>query len=168
MARRPKSVNDQICEDIEAELRRKRLRPILIRLAILGVGVGVAMGFLFVRNNHLRVAIVQQDAAVGEMNKELTRTQSALTDAVGHANEIAAVLVDRSKKQQQEMAALQTRYDMLKGLASGQEEIARAHRAILTERTMQERVLDGLSGFAIGVVSSWFASAVWSPGGRKR
>jgi hypothetical protein len=62
-----------------------------------------------------------------------------------------------TKKQLEDLAALQSRYEQLKALTTGQEEIARAHRAILTERNWKDRLVDCL----FGVFASLAATVVW-------
>jgi len=62
-----------------------------------------------------------------------------------------------SRKELEDLLTLQARYDELQALASGQEEIARIHRAILSERTLLDRGAD----FMLGVFASLLAALVY-------
>jgi len=75
-----------------------------------------------------------------------------------HATALQSLRISlASKKQLEDLATLQSRYEQLKALTTGQEEIARVHRAILTERSWRDRLADCL----FGVFASLAAAFVW-------
>lgn len=92
---------------------------------------------------------------------ELDAAHRALLDVLSRADGVAANVVETARKQQQEIAVLRARYDSLKALTAGQEDLARSYRAILTDRTWTDRILDAVSGFLLGVASSLAATWLW-------
>ncbi len=76
--------------------------------------------------------VVDARTLPAEVQTELTRAQSTLTEAMARAKDVAATMVESSRRQQEELAALRARYDALNALTQGQEQIAQAHRRILS------------------------------------
>lgn len=139
-------------------LQRLR-RRVLVLSGLLLCAVLVAVQLVLAR----RVRFVPEEApALEEVREELTRSQGALIEAMDRAGQTAAALVETSRRQQQEVSALQARYDALKALADGQEQVAESHRAILSRRTPYERLTDNITGFVVGVLSSIAASVLLS------
>ncbi len=127
----------------------------------IALGLSVSVVARLVRPRHPEDPLVQ-------VQEDLTRAQEALADALTRATQVAGGLIEKSKRQQQELAALQSRYDALKALAAGQEDLARAYRRILTERSLGDRIVDLVIGFLVGVGSSFVASLVLAWAASKR
>ena len=149
-----------------ARERRRRasylVRPLFVLSALLGlIAVGSHFTDSIIDAVRRRYAEGEQ-APVEQVESELSKAQAALTDAMRKASTVAEEMVKNSKKQQDEISTLRSRYDSLKALTAGQEEIARTYRSILLERPWRERLVDQGFGFLVGVLSSLAASWLWA------
>lgn len=157
----PKWENHQRNLDgFEAEARRERFLKTasgMLRTALVVLTAASAVRFAY------RYVVPPMHSPAPPLNveavtRELAAAHKALLDALSRADGVATHVLEASKKQQDELTALRARYDSLKALTAGQEDLARSYRAILAERSWTDRLLDALFGFLLGVTSSLAAS----------
>lgn len=128
------------------------------RLGVIGVsGLAITVIIGYVHDHRETKRAIPLEA----VEQDIIRAQQSMVDALARASRMASELAETSRKQQEDLASLHARYESLKALTTGQEQIAHAHRAILTERSWPERLIDAAGGFFLGLLSSLVASWLW-------
>jgi len=96
-----------------------------------------------------------------ELERELTDASAQMVRSVKKLETVSAQLLKQQKERERQLLETQQHYESLRALAAGQKEIAEAHRAILEQRSFRQRVVDFLTAFFIGVLSSLVATFLW-------
>ena len=98
--------------------------------------------------------------SIESIKRNLDASNSSMKSSLELADNAIKELVGRLEKQEVDYNNLETRYATLSALVEGQEEIALAHKAILTEGKNKERIIEiGLSIFA-GVIATLLVSLI--------
>lgn len=92
---------------------------------------------------------------LADANRQMLRAHSDLQALTLH-------LIDEQRKREQQLRETQRRYESLRVLTKGQEDIARAHRTILEQRTAADRLVEIGLGLSVGVLSSLVATVLWA------
>lgn len=150
--------------DRNAEVRRFHVRKRLLLQAGGALFVWLAVGSLsavfFLSEEWRRHEI--RNSRASEVAHELETAQALLRESLAKTDEVVTSMVETSRTREAELESLKLRYDSLKILTEGKEDIARAHRAILMDRTPLDRFMDVFLGLFAGVFTSLVASWIWS------
>jgi hypothetical protein len=114
---------------------------------IVATALSVLLSGVQIARRHLFTDVKKApELDVKAVQVELASAHKSLVEALDRANAVATTVVEISKMQQDELTSLRARYDSLKALTAGQEEIVRSYRAILNERSWSDRGLDNRVG----------------------
>jgi hypothetical protein len=105
--------------------------------------------------------LVPADVDPGAIRTRLEESSQQIDQALGDARQAVVSLQDAVEEQRRELEEVRSRYDSLKVLADGQEEIAAAHRRILEDVGLLRRLADIVLGLFLGIVASLGANAIW-------
>jgi hypothetical protein len=142
-----------------------RPRSIALTYAQLrGLAAAIALNIVVSFSAVVALGVLKQSRPHPD-SQAIMRDLLASTDQMGRALDkarlAASALTDDAAAKQRELATLTQRYDDLKALTAGQEDIARAHAAILAERNPRRELASLGVAYAVGVLSSLTASALY-------
>ena len=120
--------------------------------AVFGVGVPISMMVSRVNNENIETYNIAA---------ELRESTNQLDRAMANAQSAVKALLEANQEQSGELSRLQARYESLKALTEGQEEIARAHRKILREVSPFHKMLELTAVLTLGILSSLSAMFLW-------
>lgn len=95
------------------------------------------------------------------LEEELVAANAQMVRSMRNIEAASAQLVQQRRDSEKRLEELQHRYESLRALADGQEKIAAAHRAILEQRPLRQRLWEQATAFLVGVLSSLVATFVW-------
>ena len=136
-------------------------RLVFAVLALLVSSFGLITLFSVMYLFQLRDDVYAHRASTEALERELTEANQRVSTSFHHLEVFTQRLIREQRLREQQVKELQARYDSLRPLTEGQERIAEAHRAILQQRTVQERVTEIGLGFGMGVLSSLLATVIW-------
>ena len=140
---------------------RSALALVLISLASLAAIFGWSAyenyRFYSLYGTPLRPTNVDTDAIA----ETLESSTEQLNEALRQARSAVVSLQQAAEERGQELAEVRARYEALKGLTEGQEEIAEVHRRILQNVSPLRRLFDILIGAVVGIFGGLGANAIW-------
>ena len=146
-----RAMNDEEAANFSAWCAQSQRYDRIKGMAVLFVGL-LLIGLMVFESPAQKPHRSDVDKTPDELLAEIRKSDEEHAAALQHLR-----ISLSTKKQLEDLAALQLRYEQLKSLTTGQEEIARVHRAILTERNWKDRLVDCL----LGVFGSLAATVVW-------
>jgi hypothetical protein len=108
----------------------------------------------------LRDEAYMHQASTAALEKELADANTQVAASFRHLDLLTRKLVREQRDREEELRKAEKRYEELRGLTAGQEEIAEKYRSILERRSLAARMAELSLGFLVGVLSSLTAAAV--------
>ena len=97
-------------------------------------------------------------ASIDNVEEELQIATNQMNESLRKAESVMNELITAAKDQEKELNRIRDRYDNLKSLVAGKEDIARVYREILKSKSMKERVSDIAIGFITGFTATLLAT----------
>ncbi|MFT3843367.1 MAG: hypothetical protein QM723_40670 [Myxococcaceae bacterium] len=146
-----------------AQVRRFQLRRRwVLQLLVAAACFAAIIAGLILRIVLLESRAVVSDASIGEVTNDLRLADEQMRASLAKADAVHSRLLRQFTEQQEELRLLRGRYDQLKELTEGKEQLARTYRSILNETTWRETVVSTSAAFLLGILSSLAASVFYS------
>jgi hypothetical protein len=142
------------------ELRRIRISRRMLYTLFLAPALFASISFGLALNLALksRENRATEPADISQLADRLEESSRQMRSTMEAATAQSRSLIDAATRQQAEMAQVKARYESLKALTTGQEELAKTYRAILQERDPFDQVKDVATTILLGVLASLIAA----------
>jgi Skp family chaperone for outer membrane proteins len=146
-----------------AKFRKLKIshRLIFSLMALVTSSLALSTWFSYMYFTSLREELYVRRASTRTLEQELSSASNQMITSSRNLEALTRHLLREQRIREQQLAALQARYESLRALTAGQEKIAAAHREILQHRTLADRFVEIGLGFSVGVLSSLVASFIW-------
>ena len=132
-----------------------------IFLLVLWVGVTVSMLDTIYTQKLLVFDALKENNLTENAAEELHTASNKMLEAMDNAQTAVEFLLTTTSKQQVQLTELEERYESLKALTKGQEDIARVHKEILLDSDPIAQIINYATAFVLGVLSSLVGTFIY-------
>lgn len=127
---------------------------------LMAIGLISMVVFLFTYGMILKELEVTTTIETEAIEADFKKATNEIRKSIYLSEKVMARLIESSVKQEEELTNLRNRYEALKALSVGQEEIAKVHKEILNDKSLSDRIPDIVIGLLTGIFGTLITTLV--------